>query len=1088
MKRILMFLMAFTCLIPMLMAQEYKTVTGTVVSSEDKLPISGAAIRAKTNLNLGTITDVEGKFSLTIPSTVKTLIVSFVGMQTAEIAVANTPLHVMLNPDDNLLNEVVVTGYQELDRRKLSSAISSLQMKDMGMNNATSLDQMLQGKIAGVTVMNLSATPDVAPKIRIRGSSTITGNREPVWVVDGVILDEPVAISTEELNNIDNVNFVGNAISGLNPSDIERIDILKDASATAIYGVKAANGVIVVTTKHGREGTPSVSYTGTVGLTMAPNYGILNLMNSNERVQVSEEMVQRGLQFYTYLPTNMAYEGELHKLWSKEISYDAFRQNVKMIKEMNTDWMDLLFDNALTQQHTLSLSGGSKKADYYASIGYATQPGVSQYEDFDRYTAYLRVNSQLSSKLKVGVKVNTSISKSLHPHSSISLLNYAYQTSRAIPAYDAQGNYFFYDNATTSYGNLPFNIFNELEHSGKEINRRSMMMNVNLDWSPLNWLKLSSLASLSYSNTSQDNWADAQTFYASTYRLLPAGVTNDTKDFLEHTELPLGGELDSEQMRNVKYMWRNSVELKYDFANVHHLYANVGQELSSLQYNGTNSTRFGYLPFRGKKFATVDFSKYPRYAQRVQNTPDVITDNLINTVSMYGAFTYSYDNRYIANFNVRTDGSNRFGQDKSVRFLPVWSVSGRWNVHNEQWLKTTDWIDELALRASYGVQGNVHPSQTPYLIIRQDNYVDRLGEFVSTLKQFPNNSLHWEKTVSYNVGLDFSLLKNRLSATVDLYKKRGYDQIVERRIASSNGATMVALNEGDIENKGWELGLNVVPVLTKDWVWSLSFNTGRNFNKVTREGNSPVTWESYINGSLVANGYPVNSFYSYRFKGLDPNTGLPTFYGESEKDSEGKTIINSEEEAYAAAFVYSGQREPDLSGGFSSSLKYKNFTLNALFSFSMGSHIRLNDLYLERGQALPFPQQNMSREFVDRWQQPGDELRTQIPVLSDKNLEFAPYDRKYPIANNRWDMYNKSDIRVVSGNFLRCRALSLRYDFGRQLYKNFHIKGGSVSFEASNVFVIKDSRLKGRDPEQLALSSGTIPPQIGYSLQLNLNF
>lgn len=1060
-------------------------VKGNVLFDDDGTPVQGATVRV--NGKTAATTNPDGTFVLrNVPSDAM-LTVSFLGMSD-ETMRATSVVNLRLKSNEQMLDNVVVTGYQELDRRKLSSSIVSMKMDDLKTPSATSLDQMLQGRMAGIAVMNVSSTPGVAPKIRIRGSSSITGNREPLWVVDGIILDEPVAVSTEELNSIDNVNFVGNAISGLNPSDIERIDVLKDVSATAIYGVKAANGVIVVTTRRGKTGKPSVSYTGNLTLTTRPTYGDLNLMNSAERVALSEEMVERGLQFNTYLPTSMAYEGELQKLWSKTIDEETFRRNVKSLKEVNTDWMKLLYRNALTHQHTVSVSGAGDRMDYYLSLGYMNQQGSNRYEGLERITAMLKVNVKMTNALSGGLKVSTGNTDSNFPHSSVSVLDYAYRTSRVIPAYNPDGSLFYYDNYKTRFASIPYNIFNELENSSRDIKTRNTMINLNLDWKPVDWLKFSSLAGLSFSNTEEDTWADEKTFYISRMRLMPYGKkATDIENFNKETLIPVGGELIHNTSGNRRYTWRNSLDFTYPIGG-HLLSATVGSEITSLKYDGYKSMRYGYMPFRGKKFADIDLFSYAAYAAAVQKNQDVITDNTVNTLSAYGTFTYSYLNRYSANFNIRTDGSNRFGQDKSVRFLPVWSVSGRWNASEEKWLKPLKWIDELAFRASYGIQGNVHPSQTPNLIVRQENYSATLGEFLSTLQQFPNRNLRWEKTVSYNFGLDFGFFKNRLSGSLEVYSKRGYDQIVSRTIAPSNGATSVTINDGDIENKGWELSLNVVPVLTKDWVWSLSFNTGQNTNRVVQEGDTEATWQDYVNGTLVKNGRSVNSLYAYRFKGLDHATGLPTFYGESEKDADGKTIINSLQEAYDAAFVYMGKREPDLSGGFSSSLKYKRFTLNALFSFNLGNKIRLNELYTATGQALPFPQQNMSNEFVNRWQKPGDEAITNIPVLSDNDLRFAPYERKYSIADNRWDMYNKSDIRVVPGDFLRCRSMSLRYEFEPSLLKFLHIRGGSIAIEGSNLFVLKSSKLKGKDPEQLSLTSGTIPPQQTYTCQIFLNF
>lgn len=1073
-------------------ADDVVLIKGTVLD-EAAEPLPGASIIQKGTKH-GTSTDVNGNFSFSIKPSSKgktILIVSFIGMKSEEIEwKGEKTLSIMLNYSNLGIDGVVMTGFREIDKRKLSSSITSVKLDDIKLASATSLDQMLQGNVAGISVLNHTATPGLAPKIRIRGSSSITGNREPVWVVDGIVLDEPVSVSVEELNNIDNVNFVGNAISGLNPSDIERIDILKDVSATALYGTKAANGVIVVTTKRGKEGRTSVNYNGTFSLTAAPNYGQLNLMNSKERIEMSEEIADKGLEFKGYAPTGLAYEGALEKLWKKEYTPEQFSARVKELKEINTDWMKLLFHNAPTMQHNLSISGGTKKMDYYISLGRMDQKDVHKYGGVERTTAMLKINTSITDNLKAGLKLNTGLNKSKYPHSSISVLDYVYRTSRAISPFDANGKLQYYPNSTARFGVIPFNIFNELETTGKDIENQNMAANLFIDWKILPYLRFNSIGGVGGNITTEEDWADARSSYISSKRGLPYGAeVPETSEYAEFSLIPVGGELRTKNTRNIRYTFRNSLEFNKTFNSAHNVYAVLGSELVSSQYKSYSRMDYGYMPFRGKTFAEIDTKLYIGYANLVARTSPKIEDNLYNTVSLYGAFTYTYKDRYIANFNIRSDGSNRFGQDKSVRFLPVWSISGRWNAHEENWLRNVSWINELAVRASYGIQGNVHPSQTPYLILKHGNYNSSLNEFLSTLSQFPNNNLKWEKTVSYNLGFDWAFLDGRISGSLELYNKMGYDQIITRRIKPSNGANSVVMNAGDISNKGWELTLNFVPVRTKDWTWSLSFNSGKNYNKVINQGDVEPEWRDYINGTVIRNGMPVNAFYSYRFKGLDPNTGLPTFYGEQDKDEHGEPLYKSKEEAFANAFVYSGKREPDLSGGFSSSLKWKNFTLNALFSFSFGGKTRLNDLYLPSGQGLPYPQQNMSKEFVNRWRKPGDEAHTNIPALSDDKLAFGPYERKYPIAENRWDMYNKSDIRVVSSSFLRCRSLSLRYDFDRKLINKIKfIKGGSLAFEMGNLFVIKDKRLVGQDPEQLPLYSGTIPPQRTFSLRVNLTF
>ncbi len=1075
-----------------------------IVTDNVNEPLAGASVIIKGSTK-GSFTDVDGKFSIEIDKTKKNvvLVFSFIGMDDKEIKWnGETKMTVVLESSKIGLDDVVITGFREIDKRKLSSSITSVKMDNIKQAAASSLDQMLQGSVAGMSVIGASSTPGVAPKIRIRGSSSITGSRDPIWVVDGIILDEPVNVSTEDLNNIDNVNYIGNAISGLNPNDIERIDILKDVSATALYGTKAANGVIVVTTKKGENGRVSVNYNGTVSVTTAPRYSQMNLMNSKERVEMSEEIVERGLKFSSFAPKNVAYEGLLEDLWMNRINRDEFRYKVRDLKNLNTDWAGLLFRPATTQQHNLSVSGGTTKMNYYVSLGRLDQKDVHRYGGMSRTTAMIKVYANLGERVKVGFKVNTGFTKQKYTHSSVSLLNYVYNTSRAISPYDENNDLYFYPKSSQAYGSklLGFNIFNELKNTGKEIGRQNFTVNANLDWQIMPWVTFSTIAGVASNTTSEEEWADEQSFYISKKRGSAYGekLYNNPK-FQVESKLPIGGELKTGKTKNLRYNLRSSFNFNKTFKRKHDIFAIVGMEIASSTYKGYARTDYGYLPFRGKSFANIDSKTYVAYNNLISGLSPKITDELYNSLSMYGAFTYTYDNRYIANFNIRADGSNRFGQDKSVRFLPVYSISGRWNAHREKFLRKVSWLNELAVRASFGLQGNVHPSQTPYLILSHGAFNSNLGEYTSTLSQYPNTRLKWEKTLSYNLGIDWAVLDGRLSGSIEGYHKVGYDQIITRRIAPSSGAASLQMNAGNIYNSGWELSINVVPIRTKDWLWSLSFNSGKNYNKVTNKGEITPTFGDFIDGSIVRDGMSVNSFYSYRFKGLNHETGLPEFYGMdvTEKDKNGNLIqkFTTKEDFYNNIFDYSGKREPDLSGGFSSSLKYKNFTFNALFSFAFGGKTRLNDLYHSSGQTLPYPEQNMNREYLERWQKPGDEKFTNIPVLSNNigriTLEERPLinEEYLTYANDKWDMYNKSDIRVVSSSFLRCRSMSLRYDFDQKLLKKTKIfSNASIAIEASNVFIIKDKRLKGQDPEQLPLYSGTIPPQRTYSLRLNLSF
>ncbi|MCT4614692.1 MAG: SusC/RagA family TonB-linked outer membrane protein [Marinifilaceae bacterium] len=1090
--------------------KKIKGITGVVKDSKgESLP--GVSVVVK-GTQIGVSTDINGQFNIVVDKKLDvTLVVSFVGMKTQEVKLGKKQsCTVILQEATEELEGIVVTGYQRIEKRKLTSAITSVKGKDVIEPVANSIDQMLQGKIAGMAVMNQTSTPGAAPKIRIRGSSSITGNREPVWVVDGVVLRDPVPISTEELNSMDKVNLIGNAISSINPQDIERIDVLKDASATAIYGTKAANGVIVITTKRGKKGPMRINYNSSYSITSRPKYDGMMRMNSAERIAVSEEMRERGLAYDTQRPSNVAYEGALKELWNKDISLSEFDDKVNELRNNNTDWFDLLFRNSFSTNQTVSISGADDKTSYYASVGFSNSNGATRGVNLKKYNATINLSSKFSEKLSIDLGLRGSVAKDKRNHSSIAMMNYAYNTSRAIPAYNPDGTKYFYaedlayhlGEANDDVPDLGYNIFNELENTGSSNNTNSLGLQASLNYKINTYLKYTGMVSYNVSSNDRDDWADERSYYITKDRKMPFGMPIPKEDdtYKQQAKLPYGGEMKTDNTNNTSYTARSTITFNKYFAEKHSVTTNLGFEIQSSKYKGVSSTQFGYLPLRGRKVVNVNPADWPAFAQNIADNPNVYTNNRENLMSYYGTFSYGYDSRYIFNFNIRGDGSNKFGQDKSTRFVPIWSVSTRWNLDRENFLKDSKIISSLSVIASYGTQGNVPEDNPPYLVVQLGTLDATADQYESRLLNFPNKFLRWERTNSYNLGMDFSLFNGAVSGGLQLYKKLGKDQIVTRSISSTNGAASVAINGGDIENKGWELSLSTTAIKTKDFSLGFSFNSSKNYNKITNAGLvNDIFYQQYLDGTIIKNGKSVNSFYSYKFDKLDEN-GFPIFKDINLRDEKGNLVVNTREEAYNRALAFSGKREPDLTGGFTTNLRYKRLTMNFLLSFSLGAKVRLNRLYKDSGQALPYPQQNLSSEFVNRWKQSVNE-NTVIPVLSDQTMVLSDYlrernmmhptdqlDQDLLVGDNLWQMYNYSDLRVVSGDFLRCRSLSLSYSLANNLCKRLKMNSVNLGFTVNNVFTIKDKDLKGRDPEQVDLGSKTIPPQRTYSLSLNVNF
>ncbi len=1071
-----------------------------VVKDEKGEPIPGVSVLIKGTVT-GTATDSKGNFQLKVAKN-SALIFSFLGMETKTVFVeTETPMQVVMKEMNNEMDEVVVTGFQVLKKRESTSSIVSLKAEDIIEPVGTSIDQMLQGKVPGMSVMQMTSTVGAAPKIRIRGSSTIIGNREPVWVLDGVVLEDPVKLDATELNSMDRVNLIGNAISGLNPEDIERIDVLKDASATALYGTKAANGVIVITTKRGKLGDPSIRYSTSMSFIERPSYDELFMMNSKDRIEVSEEMHRRGLEFTGFTPKNVGYEGALLRLWGNEISLDQFYKEVKKMKEANTDWFDLLFRNSFSHSHTLSVSGANDRTDYYFSVGYSNQRGAPLQEQGERYSFMSNLGFKVSPKFRVNVSLSASISRTDRPTED--LFQYAYTTSRAIPAFNEDGSYAFYDKsvlqASPTQVPLTYNVFNELDYSGSYNKTRSINTNITLDYKLSSLLSVSAVLSYNTGENEAVSYWDERTYKVSTYRGVPYGYDKNNftsiqlKDYKEKVcMIPYGGILETKNDATDSFMGRASVSANKSFNDVHSVSMSVGIDVKSTKANGYNKIDWGYLPDRGKKFTSIEqISDWPYAVTQMQRLVPIVSDNTNNNFSYYATAAYSYRSKYVFSVNLRGEASNKLGDDKDARFLPIWSVSGRWNVSDESFMRSIEnVITSLGIRSSYGIQANVTDAHNPNMIIGLGAIDTKSEEYKASLVSLPNHGLRWEKTYSFNIGVDFDLFKGKLSGVFDYYMKKSTDQLLSVEVTSTNGGKIVTINGGDLKNQGWDFSLSATPIKTKNVTWGLTFNTSKVYNEVQNATERIPTYSDYLSGSIVKNGYALNSFYSYRFGGLN-DKGYPVFLGVSDHDEEGNLTVTTREQAFASALKYSGKREADLTGGLTTYFKVKNLSVNFMFALSLGAKVRLNDLYEGDNFKLPYPHQNMGTEFLDRWQNPGDE--TDIPVLTDEYLSFYNQcDNKTKImddvASNYWQMYNNSDLRVVSANFLRCRSVSMSYSIPNDIVKKMYLKSMSFSLSVSNPFVIKAKGLKGRDPEQVTLGSGTIPPQQTYSFMLNVTF
>ncbi len=1077
-----------------------------IVKDEKGEVLPGVTILVK-GTTLGVATDVNGKFTLHMPQRDSVvLLVSFIGYQTETVYVGknNKELDIQLKLDVTEIAEVVITGYGKVDKRLSASATTSIKMDDIRIPNVASVDAMLQGRVPGLMVMTSSGSPNATPRMRIRGSSTIHGNAAPVWVVDGIIQEDPVDLSNDEINNViagtdatlrgqlnDNASFslLGNAISGLNPSDIETITFLKDASATAIYGTRAANGVIVVTTKKGQVGKPSVNFSSSFGFTARPRYEDYHLMNSKERVGVSREVAESGY-LYSIMPFSTGYEGALFDYYDGKINKNEFDARVASLETMNTDWFKILFRNAFNQDYALSVSGGTENTRYYLSVGFNDSKGSTKGDNLRRYNVNMNVNTKIGRFVDVEGKLSFSDRKS-DGFYMVNPLDYALKASRAI------GKDEFYTTRLTTVAGLSsnypltYNILNELKHTGNEAKVRQTNASVGVNAKILPELTLNTLFGVTYANTLNQKWAGERSFYIAEIRGYDYGSVAPNSAEEKASRLPKGGILIYENKNNTTFTARASMNYNKVFAENHVVNAMLGYEIRSIKYDGFNTTEWGYFPDRGLGISyeydtgTSGSTSLNGNSSLDKHTAK-LTNTISNTVSGYATLVYAFKNRYVLNANIRMDASNRFGQYTNNKALPVWSVAGRWSVSEEPWFRRLSEQAELNLRASYGRQGNVPTSVGPNLVVKYPQTVINRwsGEYVLNISRLPYPNLRWEKTTTINLGLDFSFLKGRISGTMDYYYKKGNDIIFSLDVPAEFGVAKTYKNGADIKNTGFELALTFVPVRTKDFTWTISPIYSKNSNNVENTGKSEYTYTDYLVGNAFESGKPVNAIYSWKFTGLDPQYGYATFahtsrvQGDVEKMDDPKQYL-----------VYSGQKDPKISGGFTTSLRYKNLTLNANFAYSFGNVKRLNFLY-EGKFMMPSPQDNLHSDLLKRWKKPGDEAKTNIPgFVLDGTSEYNLY---VPIPStvtlNSYDMYNYSDIRVVKGDFLRCRNLSVSYVVPSKFVQNLGLSTASCTFNVTNPLTICSSKFRGQDPEQEGTGGTALPIIKTYTFSLNISF
>ncbi|MCB6974693.1 MULTISPECIES: SusC/RagA family TonB-linked outer membrane protein [Butyricimonas] len=1052
-------------------------ITGLV--TDGKAPLPGATVLVK-GLTMGTVTDAKGRYVLSLPMMEKlTLLFSFMGMETREVVYAGKDtINVVLREDVKQMSEVVVTGYGSVSKGNYTGASTTVRAEDIMMAGATSVDQMLQGVVPGMLVRNSTGQVGATPKVRVRGTSTLLGSQEPVWVVDGVIQRDPQPFNLEDnmkfsVDADDIKQLAGNAISWLNPNDIETITVLKDASATAIYGSKAANGVIVITTKKATIGKLQVNYSGDFSIGQRPHYGLYDLMNSAERMELSRDIYMERRNFNAadiVLP--IGYEGLLKRYLDKEISLKEMDTEYQKMSRQNTDWFKILFRNSFNHNHSLSISGGSEKLQNRTSFGYSRQLGDAKGNNLSQFTVVSNTTVQLWNQLTVNMTVNGSTRKVDGFAYGVDPFSYAYATSRVIPCYEEDGSLFYHEKSgrgseairdKTVYN---YNILNEKMHTGSSNYIRTWGTVFDLRWRIFEDIEYQGMFSYSSSSSDTKKYASERSHYISEIRGYEYGTVAPNSVEVTSTPLPMGGLLETDLTNVSTIATRNSLMYNKLLNFKHQISVQVGIETNSAKTKGETNVRWGYMPDRGETFA-IPPTVYYLYGSTSRNNVDKVSgkhsvlNRIENTLSEYAMAVYSYDDRYVVNLSGRFDASNRFGQDKNKRLQPTWSAGVKWRVVNEHFLGKHWWLNNLDLYGSFGYQGNAVSSVSPELITT-DVYEYLYNSYGLEIVSLPYPDLGWEKTKTWNVGIDAAFLNGRVNFNFNWFKKIS-DVLSSKGVALENGVANGIVSGSTMENSGYDFVINVVPVRRKDFTWQLSLNTSVTKNKVTKN-NRVNLLDDYLNGNCIVDGEPFSTFYSYVFDELEQEYGRPRFkYMDLESVNDIKDFM-----------VKSGKFTPDFSGGLNTMFKYKNLTLYALFAVQWGGHNRLPNLYeaTMARDGLPLPHQNVSKKLLNRWKKTGD--NTSIPSLPGIN-SYGDYILfptnsvlmvNYKSRESSYVMYNQSDLRVANTDFIRCRSLSLAYNFGEKTLSQIGLSYLQLKLSMTNPFMwVSDKKWDGLDPE-----------------------
>lgn len=1037
------------------------TMSG-VVKDDTGETIIGATV-AISGTPRGTRTDMDGNYKIEVSSG-ELVAFSYVGMR-GEVIKADAKkkiVNVNLKSNDTLLEEIVVTGYQTLSKERATGAYSVISDKQTKGKLNTDVLSRIEGLVAGINKTN-----NGGDDIVIRGITTINGEQKPLYIVDGM-------------------PYQG-SLSAINPTDIQNITVLKDATASSIYGARAANGVVVITTKRGKEGKLNVNYNMSAKFVPKPDYSYLNLLNSSELV----DLEIAGFNFYhpdkieqrrTLSPvTALLYKHEAGELSDAQLA-DALR--VYRSTDNRRQIEDEFARTGFVHQHNLSVSGGSKNNRYIASLNYLGDYGNDKFRGKDRIGFNLKNDIDFTKWLSVDLGVSGSFVRDqgdngVERYSDLILTHPSYYPLRdnegrpaAIPL--EKSRYEIERLMSLGLQDESFVPILNRKEQNYNIAENYLRLHAGMKFKLTEGLNLDLKYQTENIDIKDRQYYSPKSYYA--VNMINDAAQYDKDNNRLKLNIPTGGQLRERYSKSFSYTMRAQMNFNRDF-DKHTVSMLAGAERRLIRTTGTSNLYVGYddsslaikpvdpAIFRELKTESLSGAfalKHQDFAQLIHNED--------RFVSFYANGSYTYDNRYSVTGSIRIDQSNLFGTDPKLQYRPLWSVGMSWYLGNEAFMKDIDWVNQLNLRLTSGVGGNIPKDVGPFLNVKNQGANVWSQEFSSSIVSPPNAALRWEKTTSNNLGVDFALFNSRLSGSVDLYYKSTTDLLGKKNSDPTLGWQTLTLNYGSMVNKGFELSLQAAWMKRKKFAWDSNLVLSYNNNKLINLSGTKDNVFQYATRNIEAVGYPVNSLFSYRYAGLSDKDGSVLVY-----NSKGEKVPNV---SSISDLVHSGTTDPKVTASLRNSFTMGDFDFSFMFVY-YGGHV-MRDVVADYLSGAPST--NVNRKVLNMWKKPGDEANSGVTPGFKQNVGIN-IEQTAP--------WYSADIHVKRADYIKLRDVSLSYNIRKDWLKKMSIESATLTCQISDLW--RWAANGDIDPEAYAVGlygkgTLTLPIPTTYTLGLSLNF